>query len=79
MPVDPIIFEVIRSRLDGIVREMQIDTFRTGYSTLIRETHDLSCGLVDKEGAWSLSSPAFPSTSAPIRNASRDSTGITRE
>ena len=50
MPVDPIIFEVIRSRLDGIVREMQIDTFRTGYSTLIRETHDLSCGLVDREG-----------------------------
>ena len=50
MPVDPILFEVIRSRLDGIVREMQIDTFRTGYSTLIRETHDLSCGLVDREG-----------------------------
>jgi N-methylhydantoinase B len=48
--VDPIIYEVIRSRLQGIVREMQIDTFRTGYSTLIRETYDLSCGLVDREG-----------------------------
>ena len=30
MLVDPVLFEVIRSRLDGIVREMQIDTFRTG-------------------------------------------------
>ena len=50
MFADPIVYEVIRSRLQGIVREMQIDTFRTGYSTLIRETYDLSCGLVDREG-----------------------------
>ena len=50
MAVDPIVFEIINSRMQGIVREMQIDTFRTGYSTLIRETHDLSCGLVDRDG-----------------------------
>ncbi len=50
MAVDPIVFEIINSRMQGIVREMQIDTFRTGYSTLIRETHDLSCGLCDKDG-----------------------------
>ena len=48
--VDPITFEVVRSQLDGIVREMQIAMYRTGYSTLIRETHDMSCGIVDREG-----------------------------
>jgi N-methylhydantoinase B len=48
--VDPITYEVIRSQLDGIVREMQVSIYRTGYSTLIRETHDMSCGLVDREG-----------------------------
>jgi N-methylhydantoinase B len=48
--VDPITYEVIRSQLDGIVREMQVTIYRTSYSTLIRETHDMSCGLVDREG-----------------------------
>lgn len=48
--VDPITYEVIRSQLDGIAREMQVSIYRTGYSTLIRETHDMSCGIVDKTG-----------------------------
>ena len=48
--VDPITYEIVRSQLDGIVQEMQIAIYRTGYSTLIRETHDMSCGLVDREG-----------------------------
>ena len=48
--VDPVLYEVVRSQLDGIVQEMQIAMYRTGYSTLIRETHDMSCGIVDVEG-----------------------------
>lgn len=48
--VDPITYEVIRSQLDGITKEMQASIYRIGYSTLIRETHDMSCGIVDRTG-----------------------------
>ena len=45
--IDPITFQVISSRLDGIVQEMNDSIFRTGYSTIVRETHDASCMILD--------------------------------
>ena len=48
--VDPITYEVLRARLDGIVREMKKAVFRTGYSTIVRESHDFSCGVLDRHG-----------------------------
>ncbi len=48
--IDPVLVEVLRARLDGIVREMQQALFRTGYSTAVRESHDASCALLDEEG-----------------------------
>ncbi len=48
--IDPVTIEVLRARLDGIVREMQQALFRTGYSTAVRESHDASCALLDEEG-----------------------------
>jgi N-methylhydantoinase B len=48
--VDPVTYQVILSRLDGIVQEMQYCIYRTGYSTIIRETHDASCLLMDANG-----------------------------
>ncbi len=48
--VDVITQEVIGARLNGIVNEMQIAIFRTGFSTIIRETHDFSCALLDWQG-----------------------------
>ncbi len=48
--IDPVTVEVLRARLDGIVREMQQALFRTGYSTAVRESHDASCALLDEEG-----------------------------
>ena len=50
--VDIITQEIIRARLDGIVREMQAAVLRTGFSTIIRESHDFSAGIVDREGKW---------------------------
>ena len=50
MSTDVITQEVIRARLDGIVREMQAAVLRTGYSTIIRESHDFSAGITDCEG-----------------------------
>ena len=49
-PLDVITFEVLSARLDGIVREMENAVFRTGFSTIVRESHDFSCGVLDASG-----------------------------
>lgn len=48
--LDPIDFQIISTTLVGIVREMQLLLFRTGYSTAIRETQDASCAVLDSRG-----------------------------
>lgn len=48
-PSDPVTFQVIVSRLSGIVQDMQLNIFRTGYSTIIRESQDASCMLMDAD------------------------------
>jgi N-methylhydantoinase B len=50
MTVDPITLQVIQARLAGIVQEMQNSLFRTGYSTIIRESQDASCAILNTEG-----------------------------
>jgi N-methylhydantoinase A/oxoprolinase/acetone carboxylase beta subunit/N-methylhydantoinase B/oxoprolinase/acetone carboxylase alpha subunit len=47
---DPITLEIIGATLDGVVQEMQNALFRTGYSTVIRESQDASCALLDRWG-----------------------------
>src|SRR3954471_24495749 len=47
---DAITAEVIAQSLAGIVQEMQNSLFRTGYSTIIRESRDASCALLDRAG-----------------------------
>jgi N-methylhydantoinase B len=48
--MDAVTFQVIQSRLSGIVQEMQDNVFRTGYSTVIRESQDASCMILDADG-----------------------------
>ncbi len=43
-------FQVVQSRLSGIVQEMQDSIFRTGYSTIVRESQDASCMILDADG-----------------------------
>ena len=50
MTVDPITLQVIHARLAGIVQEMQNSLFRTGYSTIIRESQDASCAILNSAG-----------------------------
>lgn len=50
MAVDPITSQVIQNRLSGIVQEMQNNIFRTGYSTIVRESQDASCMILDSDG-----------------------------
>src|ERR1700730_10040897 len=48
--MDPVTYQVILSRLSGIVQEMQDNVFRTGYSIVVRESNDASCVLLDAAG-----------------------------
>jgi N-methylhydantoinase B len=50
MTLDPITLQVIQARLAGIVQEMQNSLFRTGYSTIIRESQDASCAILNTRG-----------------------------
>jgi N-methylhydantoinase B len=50
MVVDPVTLQVIQARLAGIVQEMQNSLFRTGYSTIIRESQDASCAILNAQG-----------------------------
>jgi len=47
---DPITLQVIQARLAGIVQEMQNSLFRTGFSTIIRESQDASCAILNCQG-----------------------------
>src|SRR5207253_535149 len=42
--------EIIKSSLSGIVQEMQTSLFRTGYSTIVRESQDASCAIMNAHG-----------------------------
>src|SRR3954449_4030499 len=48
--LDPITAEVLAAAFSGIVQEQQQSLFRTGFSTVIRETQDASCALLDARG-----------------------------
>jgi N-methylhydantoinase B len=75
MSVDPITLQVIQARLAGIVQEMQNSLFRTGYSTIIRESQDASCAILNTQGeviaqhvVLPLHMGAFPACAAAILN-----------
>lgn len=48
--LDAVDIEIIRASLEGIVLEMQNSLFRTGYSTIIRESQDASCAILNARG-----------------------------
>src|SRR5947207_10720616 len=50
MHADPVDLEVVKASLSGIVQEMQNSLFRTGFSTIVRESQDASCALLNDKG-----------------------------
>ena len=76
MTVDPITLQVIQARLAGIVQEMQNSLFRTGYSTIIRESQDASCAILNTAGevvaqhvVLPLHMGAFPACAAAVHKS----------
>src|SRR6516162_5143781 len=50
MHIDAVDLEVVKASLSGIVQEMQNSLFRTGFSTIVRESQDASCVLMNAKG-----------------------------
>jgi N-methylhydantoinase B len=48
--VDPVLLEVIWNRLLAVVTEQQDALMRTAFSTVVRESQDLACGVFDPMG-----------------------------
>ena len=79
MSIDAIELEVVKASLSGIVQEMQNSLFRTGFSTIVRESQDASCALMNASGevvaqhvVLPLHIGAFPACTAAIIDAFRD-------
>src|SRR5712692_2467030 len=49
-PIDTVELEIVKASLSGIVQEMQNSLFRTGFSTIVRESQDASCALMNANG-----------------------------
>jgi N-methylhydantoinase B len=80
MPIDAVNLEVLKASLSGIVQEMQNSLFRTGFSTIVRESQDASCALMNARGdvvaqhvVLPLHIGAFPACAAAIIDAFGDS------
>src|SRR4029079_105727 len=80
MTIDPVTFQVLRARFSGVVQEMQLSLFRTGYSTIIRDSQDASCALLNIDGkvvaqhvVLPLHIGAFPACTAAVLDEFGDS------
>src|SRR6267378_2530383 len=79
MHVDAVDLEVVKASLSGIVQEMQNSLFRTGFSTIVRESQDASCALMNAKGevvaqhvVLPLHIGAFPACTAAVIDAFAD-------
>jgi len=48
--IDPVTLEVIWNRFMSVANEQQDTLIRTAFSTIVRESQDLACGLFDTQG-----------------------------
>ena len=59
MSIDPVTVQILRNRVGGLMEEMAHRFFRSGYSTIVRESRDFSCVIVDSKGRLIVSPPMF--------------------
>ncbi len=56
---DPITVQVLRNKIAGLTDEMHYHFYRSGYSTIIRESRDFSCVILDRAGGLIVAPPMF--------------------
>src|SRR5262245_24166821 len=80
MSIDAVDLEVVKASLSGIVQEMQNSLSRAGFSTIVRESQDASCALMNAKGdvvaqhvVLPLHIGAFPACTAAVIDVFGDS------
>lgn len=56
---DAITVQVVRNRVASLMQEMHYHFYRSGYSTIIRESRDFSCVILDANGGLIVAPPMF--------------------
>ena len=56
---DPVTVQIIRSRVSSLMEEMDYRFYRSGYSTIVRESRDFSCVVTDRDGRLAVAPPMF--------------------
>jgi N-methylhydantoinase B len=57
--MDPITIQILRNKIASLVDEMHYHFYRSGYSTIIRESRDFSCVILDRNGRLIVAPPMF--------------------
>ena len=57
--MDPIMIQVLRNKIASLTDEMHYHFYRSGYSTIIRESRDFSCVILDRNGRLITAPPMF--------------------
>jgi N-methylhydantoinase B len=59
MSMDAITIQILRNKIASLVDEMHYHFYRSGYSTIIRESRDFSCVILDRNGRLIVAPPMF--------------------
>jgi N-methylhydantoinase B len=59
MNMDAITIQILRNKIASLVDEMHYHFYRSGYSTIIRESRDFSCVILDRSGRLIVAPPMF--------------------
>jgi N-methylhydantoinase B len=57
--MDAVTIQVLRNKIASLVDEMHYHFYRSGYSTIIRESRDFSCVILDRAGRLVVAPPMF--------------------
>jgi N-methylhydantoinase B len=57
--MDAITIQILRNKIASLVEEMHYHFYRSGYSTIIRESRDFSCVILDRTGRLIVAPPMF--------------------
>jgi len=57
--MDAVTIQILRNKIAGLMEEMHYHFYRSGYSTIIRESRDFSCVILDREGGLIVAPPMF--------------------
>ena len=57
--MDAITIQILRNKISSLVDEMHYHFYRSGYSTIIRESRDFSCVVLDRNGRLIVAPPMF--------------------